>query len=330
MTTPSALEVAAPAWAAGALSTVSDRLARSVTIRHVVIGDDPVDESHVATTSVLWRYHLPAPQIAEVVAQLPALEWIHSDYVGVEDMPLGLLAERGILLSNGAGISAGPMAEWVVLAILAAAKQLPRFVRQSDARTWDTGAPLGELAGSVVLIVGLGSVGRAAARLLAPFGVEVIGCTRTRPERGARPPDGVTRWVVGDEWRDHLARADYVVCALALTKDSAGMLDEAAFAAMRPGTWVVNVSRGGLVDHTALLAALDAGRIGGAVLDAFEIEPLPSGDPLWGRPDVIVLPHVTWSTAHTTDDFKARFAEQLDRWLAGGEPADLVDLDAGY
>jgi phosphoglycerate dehydrogenase-like enzyme len=330
VTAPRALHVAAPAWAGGALTAVADRLARSVTIHHVVIGDDPVDESDAAATSVLWRYHLPAPRLPDVLAQLPVLAWVHSDYVGVEDLPLRLLAERGILLSNGAGISAGPMAEWVVLAILAAAKQLPRFVRQSDAGTWDMGTPLRELTGAVVLMLGLGSVGRAAARLLAPFGVEVVGCTRTRPASGTPTPEGVARWVSGSEWREHLARADYVVCALALTKDSAGMLDAAAFGAMQPGAWVVNVSRGGLVDHTALLAALDAGHLGGAVLDAFEVEPLPSGDPLWDHPDVIVLPHVTWSTAHTADDFKTRFALQLDRWLAGGEPADLVDLDAGY
>jgi phosphoglycerate dehydrogenase-like enzyme len=328
--TPRVVKVAAPAWAGRALATVSEELARSVTIRHVVVGKSPVPPEDAADTLVLWRYHLPADLVSDVIGELPALRWVHSDYVGIEDLPIGALRGRGIALSNGAGISARPMAEWVVLAILAAAKQLPRFVRQSDVGTWDMGAPLAELSGAVVLVLGLGAVGTAAAGFLEPFGMDVRGCVR-RPRPTSDPlPRGVSRLVVGDAWREHLGEADYVVCALPLTPDTAGILDAAAFAAMRSGAWVVNVARGALMDHDALVAALDAGAIGGAVLDAFEREPLPPDSPLWGRPDVLVLPHVTWSTSHTTGDFKTRFAAQLARWLAGDQPADLVDLGAGY
>jgi phosphoglycerate dehydrogenase-like enzyme len=136
--------------------------------------------------------------------------------------------------------------------------------------------------------------------------------------------------VVGDRWRHELADADYVVCALPLTKETTGMLDADTLAAMKPGAWVVNVARGALIDDDALIGALERGHLGGAVLDALREEPLPSGHRLWGRPNVLVLPHVTWSSAHTLDDFKWRFAAQLRTWLSGGVPADLVDLDAGY
>jgi phosphoglycerate dehydrogenase-like enzyme len=108
------------------------------------------------------------------------------------------------------------------------------------------------------------------------------------------------------------------------------MLDANAFAAMKPGACLVNVARGALIDDDALIGALEDGHLGVAVLDALREEPLPAGHPLWGRPDVLVLPHVTWSSAHTLDDFKWRFAAQLRTWLSGGVPADLVDLDAGY
>jgi len=321
--------VAAPAWADRAFEVVTRTLARSVAIRHVVVGGENIDADAAAKAEILWRYHLRADQVAAIVDELPALRWVHSDYVGVEDLPMAALRERGILLSNGAAISARPMAEWVVLAILAAAKQLPRFVRQSDARTWDMGPPLAGLRGKVVVLLGLGAVGTEAARLLEPFGMEVRGCVR-RPRPGTPLPPGVSRLAVGGAWRDELADADFVVCALPLTAATTHMLDEAAFRAVGPGAWIVNVARGGLIDHQALLAALDRGHLGGAVLDAFEVEPLPSEDPLWGRPDVLVLPHVTWSSSHTMDDFKTRFATQLGRWLAGEEPADLVDLGAGY
>jgi phosphoglycerate dehydrogenase-like enzyme len=136
--------------------------------------------------------------------------------------------------------------------------------------------------------------------------------------------------VVGEAWRDELADADYVVCALPLTAATTNMIDADALGAMKRGACLVNVARGGLVDDDALVAALDRGQIGGAVLDAFRQEPVPAGHPLWGRPDVLALPHVTWSSAHALDAFKGRFAAQLRTWLDGGTPDDLVDLHAGY
>jgi len=319
--------VAAPPWAARGLAEIARSGVLDADIRHVVMGDDPVDPAEAGAVQVLWRYHLTPERLGRAIDQLPDLRWVHSDYVGVEDLPLKKLADRGILLSNGAGIAARPMAEWVVLAILSAAKALPRFVRQSDAGVWETGPPLAGLNGAVVLLLGLGAVGSLVATMLEPFGVEVRACTR-RPRR--ETPRGVSEMVAGGAWRDELPRADYVVCALPLTPDTTAMLDAAAFGAMKRGAYLVNVARGGLVDDDALLGALESGHLSGAVLDAFREEPLPEGHPLWGRPDILVLPHVTWSSAHTLDEFKWRFGAQLQTWINGGTPADLVDLDAGY
>ncbi len=297
-------------------------------VRQVVVADEPVDPAEAEGVQVLWRYHLTPERLERALDELPDLRWVHSDYVGVEELPLRKLAERGIILSNGAGIAARPMAEWVVLAILSAAKQLPRFVRQSDAGVWEVGAPLVELDGAVVLLLGLGAVGTMAAAMLEPFGADVRACTR-RPR--SEKPAGVTRLIDGDRWREELPDADYVVCALPLTSDTADMLDAEAFRVMKRGAYLVNVARGALIDDDALIAALDSGQLGGAVLDAFRQEPIPAeGSPLWGRPDILALPHVTWSSAHTLDDFKWRFAAQLRTWLGGGAPSDLVDLTAGY
>ncbi|MHB8329420.1 MAG: D-2-hydroxyacid dehydrogenase [Acidimicrobiales bacterium] len=323
----SAMAVAAPPWAAHAFEMLEAAGVLDVPVRHVVIDPDVRNSPSTQGVRVLWRYHLTPEQLSDAMPRLPDLRWVHSDYVGVDDLPLGELAERGIMLSNGAGISAGPMAEWVVLALLLAVKQLPRFVRQSDARTWEAGVPLKDLRGSTVLLLGLGAVGTLVASLLEPFGVEVRAATRR--SRRELPP-GVSRNLVGDQWRSGLGDADFVVCTLPLTPGTAGMLGAATFEAMKPGAWVVNISRGGLVDEVALLEALDAGHLGGAVLDAFRQEPLLPADPLWARPDVLVLPHVTWSSSHTLDDFKWRFAAQLRRFAGGQPPADLVDLAAGY
>ncbi|MHB8682027.1 MAG: D-2-hydroxyacid dehydrogenase [Acidimicrobiales bacterium] len=320
------LPVAAPPWAAKAMSRLAEALP-DIALRHVPVDPESPKTGGIPAIRVLWRYHMTAVQLTAALEQLPDLEWVHSDYVGVDDLPLADMARRGLLLSNGAGISAGPMAEWVVLAVLAAAKQLPRFVRQSDAGVWEVGPPLAELRDAVVLLLGLGAVGARVAELLAPFGTEVRASART-PR--ATPPAGVAKMVGPAEWQAELADADFVVSTLPLTAQTAGALDAAAFAAMRRGAWLVNVSRGGVVDEAALVAALDDGHLGGAVLDAFAEEPLPAGNPLWKRPDVLVLPHVTWSTSHTLDDFVDRFAAQLRRFAGGDAPADIVDLDAGY
>jgi phosphoglycerate dehydrogenase-like enzyme len=319
--------VAAPAWAARSLAEMVENGALTRTVRHVVVSDDPIEPAEARGVEVLWRYHLPPERLGKAIDELPDLRWVHSDYVGVEELPLEKMADRGILLSNGAGIAARPMAEWVVLSILAAAKELPSFVRQSDAGLWEVGEPLAELKSAVVLILGMGAVGTLAAGMLAAFGVEVRGCTR-RPR--AEMPVGVSRMVAGDEWRDELGDADYVVCALPLTAATSEMIDGDALRAMKKSTFLVNVARGGLVDDDALIVALENREIGGAVLDAFRQEPIEAGHPLWGRPDVLALPHVTWSSAHTLDDFKWRFAAQMGRWLAGDAPDDLVDLAAGY
>ncbi|HEY5251521.1 MAG TPA: D-2-hydroxyacid dehydrogenase [Acidimicrobiales bacterium] len=319
--------MAAPAWAARGLAEMVETGTLETTVRHVVVGDDPVEPGDAVGVEVLWRYHLPPERLGKAIDELPDLRWVHSDYVGVEELPLAKLAERGIMLSNGAGIAARPMAEWVVLGILSAAKELPRFVRQSDAGVWEVGEPLAELKGSVVLFLGLGAVGTLAAAMLEPFGVEVRACTR-RPRE--ETPLGVSRMVVGEGWRRELGDADYVVCALPLTAETRNMIDASVFNAMKESAFLVNVARGGLVDDDALIAALENGQIGGAVLDAFRQEPIEEGHPLWGRPDILALPHVTWSSAHTLDDFKWRFGAQLQGWLRGETPDDLVDLDAGY
>ena len=319
--------VAAPPWAARSLAEMVETGTLETTVRHVVVGDDPVEPADAAGVEVLWRYHLTPERLEEAIDELPDLRWVHSDYVGVEELPLGKLADRGLMLSNGAGIAARPMAEWVVLGILSAAKELPRFVRQSDAGRWEVGEPLAELKGAVVLFLGLGAVGTLAAAMLEPFGVEVRACTR-RP-RQEKPP-GVSRMVVGDAWRTELGDADYVVCTLPLTAETTNMIDGTALGAMKKGAFLVNVARGGLVDDNALIAALENGQIGGAVLDAFRQEPIEDGHPLWSRPDILALPHVTWSSAHTLDAFKRRFGQQLRGWLHGETPNDLVDLDAGY
>lgn len=301
------LAVAAPPAAARVLDRldgVADRVGDRL-LRQVVVVDAAVAEEEAADVEVLWRYHLPADQLNAVAAHLPALRWVHSDYVGVDGIDLPALARRHITLTNGGDVMARPMAEWVVLAVLAGAKDLPRLVRQSDAGIWDVGPPARTLQGAVALLLGLGAVGQLAAPWLHALGMEVRAAVRhPRPQL----PAGVSTLVTGGDWRQHLPDADAVICALPLTAQTANLLDTDAFAAMKPGAWLVNVARGGIVDEAALAPA----------------------HPLWRRPNVVVLPHATWSSPDLSGRLAARFVDKLRCFAAGRPLPDVVDLAAGY
>lgn len=277
--------------------------------------------------TVLWRRGMSGAWLAQALAALPDLQWAHSDRAGVDSLPLALLSSRGVVLTNAAGVYSRPMAEWVMLAMLAAVKRFREYAGRSDAGKWDQGALLGELTGKQVLMLGYGSVGRLAAEMAVPFGLEVVASVR-KSRREAHP--GVSRLVTGEAWRDELPSADYVIVTLPLTAETRGLLDARAFAAMKPGSWLVNVARGGLIDERALCAALEEGRLGGAVLDAFEPEPLPPSSSLWGRGNVLVLPHVTWSSTMIEARIETLFAEQLARFATSEPLVNVVDLAAGY
>jgi phosphoglycerate dehydrogenase-like enzyme len=287
-----------------------------------------VDEAEAGGVTVLWRPGLATREwLLTAVDNLPDLAWVHSDAVGVDSLPVAELAARGIILTNGVGSFSRPMAEWVMLAILSAAKLFPRFVRLSDRGIWDPSPLLRELDGGVVLLLGLGSVNGLVAPMAAGFGMDVRAVSR---QARAELPAGVTRMVAADRWRDELADTDYVVLGLPLTPATDKIIDAGALAAMKPTAWLVNVARGALVDEDALVRALDEGQIGGAVLDTFAEEPLPQGHPLWGRENVIVVPHFTWSSPRAVERIEELFADQLARWVSGARLANVVDATAGY
>jgi phosphoglycerate dehydrogenase-like enzyme len=297
--------------------------------RLVVLGDDGRAGADARDASVLWCRR-PGPWgsfLDAALETLPGLRWLHTDTVGVNHLPLAELAGRGITLTNGAGNFARPMAEWVLLAMLAAAKHLPTFVRRSDAGVWEPSPTLRELDGTVALLLGLGATNRIVADLAAPFGVEVRASTR-RPRHTV--PPGIARMITGEAWRDELPEADWIVLGVPLTDATERMIDDAALGAMKPDAWIINVARGALIDEDALARALDDGRIGGAVLDALVEEPLPSSSPLWGRENVIIVPHHTWSSRQSWERMEGLFASGLSHWAAGEPMQNVIDPETGY
>jgi phosphoglycerate dehydrogenase-like enzyme len=252
-----------------------------------------------------------------VCARAPRLRWLHTSFAGTDDPFFAPLHERGITLTNGVGGSAPSIAGTVMLYLLALSRDLPRWIRDQDARRWRP-RRFDDLAGKRLGIVGLGAIGAEVARLATAFEMEVIGLRR-RP-RGDEP---CLTWGA-DGLPQLLAWADVIVVAAPLTSDTRGMFDAEAFGAMRPGSWFVNVGRGEVVDEAALIAALASGHLGGAGLDVFATEPLPNDSPLWTMPNVIVTPHSSGITSRSRRRAIDLFVDNFVRHTRGEQLLNVV------
>jgi phosphoglycerate dehydrogenase-like enzyme len=242
---------------------------------------------------------------------LPRLRLVQLLSAGAERFA-GLLPD-GVVLCNARGAHTPSTAEWVVTAVLAAQRGLPELVREQDAGRW-TPRTYSSVVGARVLVVGAGDIGRAVARMLAGFDVELTFVART-----AR--NGVHGT---DELPELLPQADVVVVVVPVTGETTGLVDAGFLAAMRDGALLVNAARGVVVDTAALLAELQAGRLR-AALDVTDPEPLPEGHPLWSAPGLLLTPHVAGMVPQTNERAAAAVTAQLGRVLAGEPLLNVVD-----
>ena len=249
------------------------------------------------------------------------VRWVHVLGQGVDHFPFEYLGDRTLTCARG--VNAVPIAEWVVTMLLTAVKQLPDHWLSEPPRRWVL-ADLGSLEGATVGLVGLGSINRAVAERLTPFGCRMVAVTRSGT------PSPVSGVEVTTDVREAVADADHVVLGVPLTPETEHMFDDDLFAAMKPGAHLVNIARGRLVDQDALRRALDGGRLGMASLDVCEPEPLPAGHWLYSHPGVRLSAHVSWSDPGALNRLHAAFTDNLDRWLADEALIDVVDPAAGY
>jgi phosphoglycerate dehydrogenase-like enzyme len=277
-----------------------------------------------AGAEVLW-IGFPAfkssEDIEKAVDQGRELRWLTTPGAGVDHFPLDAIRRHGLTLTNGSGLHAAPIAEYVAMALLAAAKGFPDLVRAQDRSEWLGRPPaLGDLEGSRALVIGMGSIGGAIADRLRAFGVEVTGVRRSGTGGSIRP----------DEWRARLAEFDWVILATPLTSDTSHVIGPAELRAMKQTAWLANIARGRLVDQRALIEALRDKSIGGAYLDATDPEPLPPESPLWDMPNVIITPHSSWASARLERRIADLFLDNLERYRSGHALRNVVDLEAGY
>ncbi len=262
-----------------------------------------------------------APMV-HAVERATRLRWLNSVYAGVDAFPLETLARRGVVLTNGRGINAITIAEYVVMGMLTIAKGYREVVLAQTREEWLRESPgKRELHGSRALILGAGEIGGRVARMLAGFDVAVT-MVRRSPAPGC---------IGAGAWRARLGEFDWVIVAVPATPETQGMIGAAEIAAMPAHAVVINVARGSVIDQDALIVALNAGHLGGALLDVCTPEPLPPGHPLWRVPNAHVTMHLS---GRAQDQMFARAAERfcanLDRWHRGEPVEPAVDLAAGY
>lgn len=263
---------------------------------------------------------LLAPRFGSVLVdhwlEMENVRWIHTLAAGVETLPFDLLRSRDIVVTNARGVYADALAEFVVAAMLWYAKDLRRLVVQQNARQW---APftIERLEGKKLAILGYGSIGEAIGRRAAALGMQLL-TVRRRLEFGDPTID------------DIVPEADFVALSLPLTPATRGILNAARIATMKSSAVLINVSRGAIIDETALVDALAQKRIRGAALDVFATEPLPSDHPLWTLENVLLSPHSADHTADAHDRAMSFFLENLARFQRGESLGNVIDKDEQY
>ncbi|WP_109008605.1 D-2-hydroxyacid dehydrogenase [Nostoc commune] len=270
-------------------------------------------------------FYLKASTHDKVLAAAPRLRWQQSPSAGVNHILTPNFLQKDIILTNGAGVHAIPISEFVLAFMLYHAKNLRKLQTLQDEHTWVRGISLEELADANLLILGTGNIGKAIASRAKAFGVTVWGS-----RRHLEPIPNFDKIVGVDEWQSLLPAADYVVIATPLTPETKGLIDEAALRSMRQSAYLINIARGAIVDEAALITALREGWIAGAGLDTVATEPLPPESPLWSLPNAFITPHCSALSPRLRERIAQLFIDNLKRYQTGQPLRNVVDKQAGY
>jgi phosphoglycerate dehydrogenase-like enzyme len=269
-----------------------------------------------------WFDMYDKADMAEAIARATNLKWLNSIYAGVDGMPLDLLTQRGVTFTNGVGINAITIAEYVVMGMLTVAKGYRDVIRAQERREWLQDSPgKVELFGSKALIIGYGAIGSLVEERLKAFNVDVTVVRRTPAPKALSP----------DQWRARLGEFDWVILAVPATPETDKMIGAAELAAMKPSATIINIARGSVIDQDALVSALSSKAIGAAFLDVTDPEPLPANHPLWALDNAHITMHLSGRAQDKMFVRSAeRFLENLSRYLTGEPLHHQVDLALGY
>ena len=261
------------------------------------------------------------PITAEVMAKMPKCRIIARYGIGVDTIDLDAATAAGIIVTNNPTYCIEEVAEHTMALMLAAARKVPFYDRLVRSGRWEVppGKPLFRLAGATLGLVGFGNIARQVAVRAASFGMNVIFSDPFVTQGQFAVPGTAA------ELDQVLSQADFVSVHPPLTKETRGMIGDEAFGKMKRNAWIINCSRGPIIDTAALVRALDAGKIAGCALDTTDPEPLPDPHPLRGRDNVIINPHVAWYSETAMKGLQAGAPGEVRRVLKGEWPVNVVN-----
>jgi phosphoglycerate dehydrogenase-like enzyme len=276
----------------------------------------------VPEAEIGWFDMYEQDAMVETLRAAKNLKWLNSVYAGLDFLPMDVLIERDITVTNGAGINALTIAEYVVMGMLNIAKGYREVMRAQNRKEWLQDSPgKRELAGSKALLLGYGAIGKLIKPRLEAFDIDVTVVRRT-------PAEGV---LTPDQWRDQLAEFDWIILAVPATPETDAMIGAEELAAMKSDAVVVNIARGAVIDQPALVEALQAKTIGGAFLDVTTPEPLPEDHVLWTLDNAHISMHLSGRAQEKMFQRSAdRFLDNLDKYCRGEPVAPVFDPARGY
>ena len=282
---------------------------------HIVVSDRAADFAALAPQAdVLVVGLVPRTLLEEVWHMAPNVKWVHSLAAGLDTVLFPELIASPVPLTNSRGVFAHSLAEFAISGMLWFAKELNRMRRQQAQRHWEK-FNVTELRGAKLGVVGHGAIGRATAALAVAFGMEVCGLGRIH-----------TR----EELEEVLTESDFLLIGAPLTPQTRGLIGEPELRLMKSTAVLVNLGRGPVVVEDALIYALEEGWIRGAVLDVFDVEPLPKEHPFWAMDNVLLSPHCADNTANWLNEAMELLIDNFERYSTGKPLRNVTAKDLGY
>jgi phosphoglycerate dehydrogenase-like enzyme len=288
---------------------------------------DSIEKATVALpeTEVLVTY---GEDLTEdmMASDFPHLKWIHVISAGLEKMPFDTISKQNIMVTNARGIHQIPMAEYTTGVMLQIVRKQNELYQQQLEGNWDRSIRTEELHGKTLGIIGVGAIGSKIAEYAKVMGMKVLGVNRS----GQSVPV-IDQLYTMERLDCVMEDSDFIVVIVPMTQETVGMIGERELSRMRSSAYLINISRGAIVDEQALLKVLQQKQIAGAVLDVFTQEPLPADHPFWSLDNLIMTPHVSGRSPKYMERALELFIENVPVYLKGeGSYRNLIDPSKGY
>jgi phosphoglycerate dehydrogenase-like enzyme len=259
------------------------------------------------------------------IQKLNNLKWIQLSSIGIDQVPIQIVKDKNILVTNNKGGYSIPIGEWVVLKILELLKNSKGFYKKQLQKKWKIDTSVLELFGKTIGFIGTGSIAKEAAKRLQGFEANILGLnTSGKNVQYFHKCYGI------NDFEDMVSQCDIIVISIPYTNKTHHLIDENIFKMMKDNVYIINVARGSIINENHLIKYLKNGKVKGAALDVFEKEPLDSSSPLWEMDNVIITPHNSWVSEMRNERRFNIIFENMKRFINGDKLLNIVDIEKGY